>query len=63
MAMRTSGGRPDDAVMPWVILDGETEPLGRIITILNKAPGHSVTPELEHIAARTRDPAERRSQA
>jgi hypothetical protein len=50
-------------VTPAVILAGETDPLGHIITVLNKAPGHSVTPEFEHMAAQTQDPAQRREKA
>ncbi|MEM6308771.1 MAG: hypothetical protein AAF754_01885 [Pseudomonadota bacterium] len=63
MAMRDGQGRPDDGIMPAVILPGETDPMGHIITILNKAPGYSVTPELLHMAAKTNDPAQRRDQA
>lgn len=63
MSMRDNAGRPDDGIMPAVVLRGETEPLGHIITILNKAPGHSVTAELNHMNAKTNDPAQRREQA
>lgn len=63
MAMRDKDGRPDDAIMPDVILPGESEPLGAIITVLNKTPAYSVTPELQHMAAKTNDPAQRRDQA
>lgn len=63
LAMRDNDGRPDDAIMPAVVPAGEDEPMGHIITLLNKAPGHSVTPELQHMAARTHDPAQRRDQA
>ena len=62
-AMRDTDGRPDDSITPAVILPGEAEPLGHIITILNKAPGYSVTAELAHMAAKTNDPAQRRDQA
>lgn len=63
MMMRDNGGRPDDAIMPDVVLPGESEPLGAVITILNKAPGHSVTTELRHMARKTHDPAQIRNQA
>ncbi|MGR3316171.1 hypothetical protein [Roseovarius indicus] len=63
MAMRDKDGRPDDAIMPEVYLPGQTEPLGAIITVMSKTPGYSVTPELEHMAAKTNDPAQRRDQA
>lgn len=62
-AMRDREGRPDDGIMPDVLLDGDTEPLGQIITVMNKAPGYSVTPELQHMAAKTIDPAQKREQA
>lgn len=63
IAMRDNHGRPDDAITPGLTLPGEPEPLGHIITLLNKAPGYSVTPELQHMAAKTNDPAQRRDQA
>lgn len=63
IAMRDGEGRPDDAITPALVLDGETEPMGHIITIMNKAPGYSVTAELNHMAAKTNDPAQRREQA
>lgn len=62
-SMREGEGRPDDGIMPDVILPGETEPTGAVITLLNKAPGYSVTPEFEHMAAKTNDPAQRRDNA
>ena len=62
-AMREAEGRPDDAIMPAVFLQGETEPLGHIITLINKTPEYSVTKELEHLRAKTKDPAHHRSQA
>lgn len=63
MAMRDNMGRPDDGIMPALYLPGEDEPLGHVITLLNKAPGYSVTPELLHMYAKTNDPALRRDQA
>ena len=63
MMMRDNYGRPDDGITPAVILPGAAEPLGHIITLLNKDWAHSVTPELEHMAAKTNDPAQRRDQA
>jgi len=63
MAMRERDGRPDAGIMPEVQLPGDSEPMGAIITVLNKAPAHSVTPELQHMAAKTNDPAQRRDQA
>ncbi|MFC6486972.1 hypothetical protein [Nitratireductor sp. GCM10026969] len=63
IAMRDNEGRPDAGIMPAVYLPGEPEPMSYIITILNKAPVHSATPELEHMSAKTNDPARRRDQA
>ena len=62
-AMRDNFGRPDDGITPALYLIGEDEPVGHIITLLNKSPGYSVTPELNHIIAKTNDPAQRRDQA
>ena len=63
IVMRENGGRPDDAIMPLLTPKGEEEPLGQIITVLPRAPDHSVTPELQHMARKTHDPAQRREQA
>ena len=63
IAMREEEGRPGEAIMPAVVVDGQAEPMGHIITVLNRAPGHSVTAELDHMAAKTNDPAQRRDQA
>ncbi|MBL4768752.1 MAG: hypothetical protein JKY94_13770 [Rhodobacteraceae bacterium] len=61
--MRDNMGRPDDAITPAVVLAGSTEPLGHIITILNKAAGHSVVPEMQHMLRKTNDPAQVRDAA
>lgn len=63
MSMRDEQGRPGDGVMPEVTLAGATEPLGHIITVLNKLPSESITPELKHMALKTNDPAQRREGA
>jgi len=62
-AMRDYDGRPDDGIMPAVYLSGSDEPMGHIITIMNKAPGYSLTAEMNHMAAKTNDPAQKRDQA
>lgn len=62
-AMRDYDGRPDDGIMPAVFLPDQDKAFGHIITVLNKAPGYSVTTELTHMAAKTNDPAQRRDQA
>ena len=63
MMMRDNLGRPDASIMPEVWLNGQETPLGQIITILNKSPAASVTPEMRHMALKTNDPAQRRNQA
>ena len=63
MAMRDHDGRPDDAIMPAVILPEQSEPMGHIITVMSKSPGYSVTAELVHMTAKTNDPAQRRDAA
>jgi len=63
IAMRDADGRPDDAIMPAVTLAGQDEPMGQIITLLNKAPAHSVTPEMRFMAKKTNDPAQIRDGA
>lgn len=63
MAMRELRGRPGDAVTPALTLPGQAEPMGHVITVLNKAPAHSKTPELMHMVKRTQDPAQRREKA
>ncbi len=63
IAMRDNQGRPDDAITPALFLPNQDDPLGHIITLLNKAPGYSVTPEMLHMAKKTNDPAQRRDQA
>lgn len=62
-AMRDMDGRPDDGIMPAVFLPDQDEPMGNIITVLNKSPGYSLTAEMTHMAAKTNDPAQRRDQA
>ena len=63
LSMRDNAGRPDDAITPDLYLAGEDDALGAVITILNKSPGYSVTPEMQHMAAKTNDPAQRRETA
>ena len=63
LAMRDADGRPDDAITPALVLPGEDEPLGHIITVLNKSPGYSVTAEMNFMRAKTNDPAQIRDNA
>ena len=62
-AMREKRGRPDDAIMPTITLPDDAAPLGQIITVFNKLPLYSLTPEFRHMAKRTYDPAQRRDKA
>lgn len=63
MSMRENMGRPGDAVTPELTLAGAAEPLGSIITVLNKQPSFSLVPEFKHMVKRTNDPAQRRDKA
>ncbi len=63
MSVRDQDGRPDDAIMPGVVLPGEDEAMGHIITVMSKSPAYSVTSELVHMSAKTNDPAQRRDNA
>ena len=63
MMMRDNQGRPDAAIMPEVYLAGRDASIGALITILNKLPSYSQTPEMLHMARKTNDPAQARSQA
>lgn len=63
MAMRDNAGRPGDGMIPELTLAGDREPMGGIVTVLCRAPGHSATAELMHMARRTNDPAQRREAA
>lgn len=61
--MRDEMGRPGEGIMPALYLPGHDEPMGHLITVLSKAPGHAQVPEMRHIAQRTNDPARRREDA
>lgn len=63
MSMRDADGRPDDGIIPAVYLPDAAEPMGHIITVLNKVPAYSLTAEMQHMSAKTNDPAQRRDQA
>ncbi len=63
LMMRELEGRPSDAVTPAIILPKDDEPLGHVITVLNKSPGYSQTPEMEHMFRKTNDPAQVRDEA
>ena len=63
IAMRDNLGRPDESISPVVTVQGESQPIGQIITVLSKWGPYSKTPEMQHIAKRTNDPAQRREKA
>lgn len=63
MAVRQDEGRPSPGMMPLVHLEGQAEPLGHIVTLLNKEPAYATVPEFRHMVRRTMDPAERRKAA
>lgn len=63
MMMRQEQGRPGAGIMPELTPAGAAKPMGHVITVLSKLPAHSVTPEMRHMAARTRDPAQMREDA
>ena len=46
-------GKPTDAIMPEVFLAGQSESVGHIITIMNKLPMYSETPEMLHMVIAT----------
>jgi len=61
-AMRDRQGMPDDAAMPALRVHG-TSIHGRIVTVLNRRPEHSVLPEFRQISRQTMDPAKIREAA
>ena len=63
ITMRENMGRPDDAIMPEVTIEGADEPIGHIITVISKSTLYSKTPELKHIFKSMNDPAQRRGKA
>ena len=63
ICMREMQGRPDAGVIAEVAPAGADTALGDIITVLNKAPLHSKTPEMRHMFLKTHDPAQRRDKA
>lgn len=61
--MREHEGKPNDAIMPAVLLGDDAEPVGHIITLICKTAQHSKVPELKHLVRKTHDPADRRKNA
>lgn len=63
IVMREREGKPDESIMPALLLDGQSEPMGHIITLICKSAPYSKVPELKHISRKTNDPADRRKTA
>lgn len=63
ICMREMQGRPDAGVIAEVTPASVNAPIGDIITVLNKAPLYSKTPEMRHMFLKTNDPAQRRDRA
>lgn len=63
LMMRDNEGKPDASIMPDIYLHDGSQPIGAIITILNKSPNYSMNAELHHMARCTNDPAHIRSRA
>ena len=61
--MRQEEGKPNATIMPDVFIGDNPTSIGAIITIMNKLPLYSETPEMLHMARKTHDPAQRREQA
>jgi len=59
LSVREAGGRPAQGMRPAVTLPGETEPIGRIVTLIVKLEPDSVTAEFRHMVRKTQDPAQR----
>lgn len=63
VAARRDAGRPGSGCVPALTLAGESEPLGRVVTVLSKQPAHSMTSEFKHVVRREPDHARRREAA
>lgn len=66
MCVREHEGKPDDSMMPAVVLGrnpSADEPFGHIITVMSKSAPYSKVPELKHMVKKTNDPAKRRKEA
>jgi len=63
MMMREREGKPDEAIMPQLLLGDSDEALGHIITLICKRPEYSKVPELKQMVRGTFDPAIRRKKA
>ena len=63
LSVRQSGGRPTSGMQPRVYLPPEQTDLGDIVVLIRKKASQEVTSQLQHMARKTRDPAERHESA
>ena len=63
MIVREREGKPDFSIMPSLSLVGSKEPLGHIVTLMNKSQQYSHLPEMLQIAKHTHDPQIRQEKA
>ena len=56
-------GRPDNAIMPTLKFTKLSDPMGQIITLINKTTNYSVIPEMKHMAKKTNDASQVRQEA
>ena len=60
ISFRQNEGRPSVGMTPLIHAVSEDKPVGRFVTVLNKAKAESSVMEFRHLYRRTRDPAQRR---
>ncbi len=63
ISIRQMDGMPDDAMMPTLRFKHLAEPMGQIITLINKTKNYSVVPEMRHMAKKTNDVSQIRQEA
>ena len=63
MSIRQMDGRPDNAIMPTLKFTQLSDPMGQIITLINKTTDYSVVPEMKHMAKKTNDASQVRQEA
>ncbi|MDE0810131.1 MAG: hypothetical protein OSB69_12525 [Alphaproteobacteria bacterium] len=63
LSARRHEGKPNPAMLPNLTLRDQAEPLGAIVTVMNKRPEFSRTKEFRHIYQKTNDPKQRRDDA
>lgn len=63
MSIRQMEGKPDEAIIPTLILADLEEDLGQIITLINKTTDYDVIPEMKYMAKKTNDASQVRQDA